>query len=382
MAWTTYSEDIVKTVNGDVISNNFFNYKSRFAYRLYADEDTSPVKIRIDITYVKVQLSIAPANSTNNGGFWNGGVYTWFIGNRSLFDQNQYNLNNDQNADGSYKHEFKFPYSSGYVDSIKAPYPEDLSRMINHSKLISYNSSPLVGAAYQDTLTAFSSSNFQLVSGSDVSNSPRAIMWGTLFNDKSKFSGSNASGQEKIYIRNNTIIVASSSLRDNRTNAVLTYDQEANRSDKYLTPVNPYINSNCLASLTTDVNELQSLGCLRNDVVKFGSKQDSGNGDYLVNSWCALVTIWARFILNSIPTTNPNFGHAMLSRSYDNTTQVALGYSYPDYQKPAQPPEINGLDDNTVFRCQKKYVNGQLQYDKNGNPIMEYVKCPKIGLNG
>lgn len=370
MAWQACSSDIF--LRSPLI--NFDQYAQMSivtAYRLFADDsDVDNVKIRIDISYVhmSVQSSDMPAV-----GYWNAIALSWFLGNTRMIDQDQLALNNDRDEDGNYLHPFAWPYLEGttgsYESAANAPFTWNLC--VQDVNSVMYNNLPIIAFSFRDDVNSFTSETFSYgYDANNLSSSARVISWGSVYRDTSLFNGSNANGQSKIQKTNHRIDVSSSALRQKSTGNLVRYEDELNIPVSDLEVVNPYYDGKAIATIEIDEQTLDSLGLLKYDPQRF--ETDGVSDPYVIQAYVVPTSIWTRYRMAN------EFSN--LARAVNSQMEVTLEYEQfeiPEY-KPPEP--IEPVDDNMVFRLKKQYTDGgQVIVDQNGNPILAWVKCERMG---
>ena len=376
--WQTLTQNVVVDVPIDT-GTELFDAKVRMAYTLYADEpDTNAFTIKLDITYVHVRITLY---SNIDDDYVHSSAVSWFLGNyTNLFDSDQYKLNQERTESGEYVNEFAWPYNSHLVGTSEELSSFSFENAWNDITQCSWNGSPLVVLAVKNATTPLSLNRLCVDADTGtVSESTQICVSGSLFADGSLFSGSNANGQSKTQITNNVVLdIASSSVSHRETGKNLTYDEEFETETKFLYVVNPYTD-NSLASLEITKADMESYGLFKYDPSYFATGNVSD--PYLVHAFTVLFTSWKRTYegtgADGIPVPP---GYSLLSRLLSSEVEYTL--SYEDFTLPVYPlpSPIGPIEDNTVFRLKRQYnSDGSYVSDSNGNPILTWVKCERMG---
>ena len=341
--WESYTSD--KIIDIPEV-NDKFNFKGRIAYRLYCDNtDTNNPVVRYEITYLHIALSHNTASSETVGS----NVVAWNLGKYpTLFNEEQYNLNNDRDEQGNYNNPFAWPYEY----SISYQGNESITDIVlaeqnNLDIIVGVSAESLFNQRY--TIDYLNGSV-----GSDVT-----LLHGQVFSDTSKFDGINTNNQSKIYSDGTYLHIATSAVRQTSTNKILTYNEEFNVGIEDLTIESPYVGDECFASMEIAKSNIESRGLTRYAPSDFDV--DDGISDpYVIHAYTPITSVWSKGLRQSIQE---------IKLQYED-------FTIPEYPL---PDPVLPFDDSTVYRLQKQYSGGNVVVDQNGNPILAWIKCPKIG---
>lgn len=388
--WESYSDS--KFLKPAIVTaGGFANIKITVAYQLFVDNtDQTDPDIRIDITYC--QFRATAENTTVGDGYWNAAFCGWFLGNHNkLFDQDQYNKNNQtytKEINGIeykfYSNDFYYPYKpyggdrdSGYISGSYESLPTSWKVSISDCSSLCWNNNPLFGITIRDDLTSFTSSNTRWGRyASDISGGGSAlcVMFGEAFSKSDRFSGNNQNGQPKLYIDGSNIIVASSALQHGST--ILTYSNENNYDISTLSPRETYTGDEAIASIHMKLSKFTEYGLyqLFDEKTVTDLKINSIDDPYIVHGWIPAVCYWER-----VYHTDSTGSYSLLKRDSSAIDTIDPKYSLPSIPSYDEPDPVLGIDDHTVFRLKSKDDDGKQFFDTNKNPINKWVRCLKIG---
>lgn len=382
MAFKQYSSDLFIDLP-HVICGGFCDVSGRMAYRLFCDSsDETNIKIRLDVTYFHIKA--VTSAKTSGGGYFNGTSLSWFMGHyANMFNQGQYNLNNERNEDGTYKHAFDWPYltyaKGSYVDQY--PYPRTWwERACNDLNRVTYNSNPIFGITYADTIYYFGGKDlrYERYSSSIPSGDHDIVMWGDCFRDKGKFNGYNANSYPRVYVDGKTIHVSTSSCTRKSDGVRLDYESDLATASSNLSIDSPYSGNEtsgdaAVCSITLSKAQMDAQGLIKYDPNFFKDKIDTNYDPYLFHGFVVPISWWAR-------SRDSNGQSSLTLSSNRDAQQITLKmeeYTIP----PATPPEpVKPLDDNTVYRLKSSLdSSGNKVVDKNGYVVLNWTKCERIG---
>lgn len=377
MAWQACSNDIILSYP-TVSCGEFADITSKVGYRLFADTDGANVNnpiVRIDITYLHVTASIK--STTVGDGYWNAAAVSWFLGNNpNMLNQEQLDKNNERTDEGYYINTFAWPYNRTWSSSSNDyPLPVGWSTSVEDVNYVMWNSLPVFSFSCRDDVQDFTEASVSYgKSGTELTSSSLAIMWGQGFTDTGKYSGNNANGQQKVLVTKDRIDVATSALQDAVTGRMLTYDNESSVSPSNWRVANPYYDDNAIASITLTASQLDEYGLLKYD--PDGFKNDGLYDPYIIKAYTIPLTWWQREY-NYEATGAYGSKLTRMSSSENEITLMYEEFDMPDYPL---PDPVKPIGDDTVFRLKKKInADGTVETDQNGNPILEWVKCERIG---
>lgn len=382
MAFRAYTDNIFIDLP-QCTCGGFCDISGRVAYKLWCDSsDESNVKIRIDLTYIHVKVAINDARV--GSGYFNGCVLSWFDGHyRNMFNETQFNLNNDRNADGSYKHSFDWPYNTAADGGYSDTYPYQRTwwqRACNDTNKVVYNGNPILGITYSDSITYFGGKDIQRGTyASNISQSGHdAVFWGDCFRDAAKFNGTNLNNLPRFYVDGKTIHVSSSSCTRKSDKKRLYYNDDLATSASDLTIDSPYSgNENsgdaAICSITMSTSDMDKQGLIKYDIDYFKDKIDTNYDPYVFHGFICPLTWWVRWRTST--------GPSKITLASDRTAQqITLKQEDFDVPTPVLPDPIKPLDDNTVYRLKSTTdSSGNKVVDKNGYVVLTWTKCERIG---
>ena len=370
MAWNAYTSDVLMDM-GSVSCGPNCTMSVRLAYRLYCDmtNTTNPL-IRIEVTYLHVRLTLSETTGTL---YWNSSALGLFLGSYpGTFDQAQFELNEQRDESGNYVNEFSWPY----VYEVQGTYSgtgqtSSLNEAVTDVNSVMWGSSPVVGAALFSSVHSFEGTEYDYgLNTSDFSNEVQVGLWGKCFADMSKYTGTNANGQSKVYVTSSTLDIATSSTKLSSTGDNLSYSSELSTDVSELEVASPYTGDECFAYVEISVSDLKSRGLVKYDPSYF--EGDGVSSPYVVDAFVVPFSLWTR--------TRGTSGYAKLSRDPASEKEVTLGYEEIDVPEYDPPEPIGPVDDNTVFRLVRQYnTDGTLVVDQNGRPVLAWIKCERLG---
>lgn len=371
MAWEAYTSDTMVDLPGVVLGN--MSARVRLAYRLYCDDSvTDNPPIRMEVTYVHLHADV-DAQAVSDDGYWNALSVGWFLGNYpDMFNQSQFDLNSQRDDEGYYVNPFAWPYYSSSNGSSQEPGPDFLfANAVSDLRAVLWSNVPVVSVALKSDVDKLSRDVFSFgLSSEDLATNSNAVAWGSAFANKSMFSGVNVNGQEKVVVTESSLDVATSSVKT-KSGTVLQYDNEFDYNADDLVVSSPYTSSQCFAYVETSKSDLEQKGLVRYDPNHF--VEDDVSGTYLVNGWVVPFSYWTR-------VRNNNESSSLLSRYSPSEMEVELKaeeISLPEYDP---PDPIKPVDDNKVFALKRKTDSGgHTIVDQNGNPVLTWVRCERIG---
>lgn len=362
MAWEAYTSDVLVDMP-EVTCGGYCRIRARVAYRLYCDDSNiDNPRIRIEITYFHLRSDLHVVQEPG-GGYWNAAAVSWFLGAYpKMFNQSQYDLNNQRDESGHYIHTFAWPYNSSVTGSYyEEVLPSTWQNAVNDVNPRMWNGLPVFAVSVRDDLRNFSGAQVSYGrTSAQISGDPRAVLWGDVFSDTSKYNGINQNNQSKYYTTPATIDFATSALR-NSSGSYLTYDNEWNTSVSGLKVGSPYTSSQCLAYIEIDKTTMDSRGLIKYDPDFF-----SGNGvssSYAIDGYIVPFTWWARS-RNSV--LEPRY-YSTIFRNSSSEQEVVLEYEDFDIPSYDPPDPVGVIDDNTVFRLVR-----------SGNRLV-WTRCERIG---
>lgn len=371
MAWEAYTSDTILDFPGVVLGN--MSARVRLAYRLYCDDSvTDNPPIRLEVTYVHMHMEVN-TESVSDDGYWNALSVGWFLGTYpDMFNQTQYDLNSQRDDDGYYVNTFAWPYYSSANGTSQEPGPDfSFASAVSDLQKVLWSQTPVVSVATKNNVNLLSRDTFSFgTSTDDLSANSNAVAWGSVFSNKSMFSGVNVNGQSKVVVTNTSVDVATSSVKT-KDGTLLQYDDEFNYNVDELEVSSPYTSTQCFASVETSKTELEQKGLVKYDPNHF--VEDDVSSTYLVNGWVVPFSYWTR-------VRSGNESVSLLSRYSSSEMEVELKaeeISLPEYDP---PDPIKPVDDNKVFALKRKTDSGgHTIVDQNGNPVLTWVRCERIG---
>ena len=358
-SWEACTQDVI--VRFPDYSNEYFSLSGQLGFRLFCDltNDVNPV-IKIDVSYIHFKVHIEESSLNGSTKLVN---VSKFLGNYpDLFDKDQYDLNSERDEEGNYIHTFAWPYK----DFVELPQYVDISELIQSVLDTMFDNESVfgfvsTGSSSFDNFSYGVNGNEYVYSGSSYVNSA----FGSVFNDIDKFSGTNATGQAKIYVLENDVHIASSCIVDKSTGDFLTYDQDLSCDVEDIQVYTPYYDTDYLYSFTIDKNTLESRGLVRYDPSYFDSVVDEAYDPYVFHGFVPVFSEW----------------------SFENTTLENKYYyeyapMFEDFEMPVYPapPAVGPIDDNKVFRLKsQRDSHGNIIVDQTGRPVLTWVRCERIG---
>lgn len=360
MAWESCSSDVLVRYTVNVPSE--FNSVLQIAYRLYSDSEASEPTVRIDMSYVHIMVEkLSYKSDASTGTVYQSVLMSPFIGSTELaFDPSQHSLNEDRDENGNYRHPFSWPYVQ-QSDVIKTS-PGDSNTQASCVSQYAFNSSPMFGVCFPTYEQGITQSS--------------VLFFGTMFSDMSQFSGNNSNGQPKILVQGNSLHVASSALRSKSSSSVLSYDDDISKSVDDLEVVSPFYDSQALSSFQISESQMSSYGLLRYDPQHF--ETDDTYDPYVIKASTSVACPW--YTLSSNDVQNESGSQSFKVCRLSNVQEQELVYrefSIPEYPL---PDPVGQIKDDSVFRLQRTYdSHGNPITDQNGYPILQWIKCERMG---
>lgn len=338
------------------------------AYSLSVDEpDTNSFTVKIDITYVHVRITI----NSDTSGYVNSASVSWLLGNyNNLFDKEQYSLNQERDESGEYVNEFNWPYKGYLVSETTENETFSISSAWDNHIRCMWNNSPLVFIALQDVNMPVSVSSVCVNSDIDkVDTDCSVYALGSLFS---------SSKSPIVQVTENVVDITTSNVSHKETGSVLTYDEEFNTDTDFLYVVNP-CEEPSLASLELTKSDMESYGLFKYDPSYFST--DDNADPYLVHAFVVWFTSWTRTYEGTAPDgSQVPSNHSIVCRNTSSEVEYTIQYEEFTIPTYPEPSPIGPVEDNTVFRLKRQYnSDGSYVSDGNGNPILSWVKCERIG---
>ena len=332
--------------------------RGRCAYRLYLNyrdyigtpgngywdyKNNDDIKVRIEITYIHLRGE-AGTNDTG-GGYWNAAALSWFNGKPGVSGTIQ----------GNHWENYTFYCSYAFEDIAK----------------VMWDSNPIIAVAFPDDIKGqFGWANITKSRTGTSTDSPGIAIWGDILGNMS-FNGYTSNGSAQTVQGSYGFDIASSALQVKSTGRLLPYGDDLSWGlwDLRVPSGWAYTGSSALAAKEMTLKQLQDYGLVTISSSNDAYQSTLFDGSLPISSW------WSRWLAQE-------GGYSYVSMYNGSETNITI--KMPETEplptpKPAKP--VAPFDDNMVYRLQKKYdSNGKPELDLNGNPVLHWYKCEKIGI--
>ena len=116
------------------------------------------------------------------------------------------------------------------------------------------------------------------------------------------------------------------------------------------------------------------MGLIKYDVDYFKDKVNDRYDPYIFHGFVCPITWWVRSL-------NQSNGYSDMSCQSDRSAQeITLKQEDAEIKPAPLPDPVKPLDDNTVFTLKSQADgNGNKIVDSQGRPLLNWIKCKKIG---